>query len=316
MAKQSSQWRLIYPLLEAARYLSMRISFNQIEAFVSVAETGSFSSAAKKLNKDRSTLSQMIANFEIDLGYDLFDREGRYPSLTEEGLSLYEYAKRLHTEATYFEGVTERVFDGVEEEIKIAVSGLIPTHWLTQTMTVLRTRYPKVKVHWSQSTTEVVKQQVLEGEVDLAIVIVNTGEGHISIKSTLLANLDICAVKAVVSDVPAHADVNRLSQYRQIMTKDLSHISKKRLYSISREIQYVDCMHLLLSLVMSGEGWAFLPKQLVQPLLDSKQLELIEIKEAKVNTTIKVSAWTLPNIAHTPVQNMLLDTLQDIVSKS
>lgn len=46
---------------------------------------GSFSAAARKLGKSQSTVSTAIANLEIDLGLNLFDRSSRKPMLTEHG---------------------------------------------------------------------------------------------------------------------------------------------------------------------------------------------------------------------------------------
>lgn len=54
----------------------MKISFEQLQAFICVAESGSFSAAARLLRKDRATLHQQIGNLEIDWGMSLFNREG------------------------------------------------------------------------------------------------------------------------------------------------------------------------------------------------------------------------------------------------
>jgi len=63
----------------------MRYSPESLQAFVQTAESGSFSAAARALGKSQSTVSAAVANLEIDLGFSLFDRRGRQPSLTEAG---------------------------------------------------------------------------------------------------------------------------------------------------------------------------------------------------------------------------------------
>ncbi|GAL31458.1 transcriptional regulators LysR family [Vibrio variabilis] len=55
-----------------------RASFDQLSAFVAVAEQGSFSKAARTLNKDRSTLHRQVAELEIDWGIELFERTGKF----------------------------------------------------------------------------------------------------------------------------------------------------------------------------------------------------------------------------------------------
>lgn len=63
----------------------MTPSLEQFKALLAAAETGSFSAAARRLGKAQSVVSTAIANLEIDLGLELFDRSGRYPVLTEAG---------------------------------------------------------------------------------------------------------------------------------------------------------------------------------------------------------------------------------------
>ena len=51
----------------------MRPSLEALAAFAEVATRGSFSAAARKLGKSRSTVSSTIVDFEIDPGLQLFD---------------------------------------------------------------------------------------------------------------------------------------------------------------------------------------------------------------------------------------------------
>ena len=66
----------------------MQVSIEQLEAFAAAAEQGSFSAAGRSLGKAQSAISTQVANLEIDLGVELFDRSGRSPVLTEAGARL------------------------------------------------------------------------------------------------------------------------------------------------------------------------------------------------------------------------------------
>ncbi|HHS9941098.1 TPA: LysR family transcriptional regulator [Klebsiella pneumoniae] len=63
---------------------TLQYSFAQIEAFATIAETGSLSQAAIRLAKDRTTLRDLLDYLEDALGYRLFSREGRSLTLTAE----------------------------------------------------------------------------------------------------------------------------------------------------------------------------------------------------------------------------------------
>ena len=64
------------------------VSFDQLRMFVAAADEGSFSAAARRVQRTQSAVSEAILNLEAQLGVVLFDRSGRYPKLTIEGAVL------------------------------------------------------------------------------------------------------------------------------------------------------------------------------------------------------------------------------------
>lgn len=62
--------------------------------FVAAVEAGSFAAAAAKLNLTRSAVGRSIARLERRLGVRLFHRTTRSLALTEDGLTLFEHARR------------------------------------------------------------------------------------------------------------------------------------------------------------------------------------------------------------------------------
>ena len=82
---------------------TLQYSFAQIEAFATIAETGSLSQAAIRLAKDRTTLRDLLDYLEDALGYRLFSREGRSLTLTAEGEQLFRQAHLLLRQAQAFE---------------------------------------------------------------------------------------------------------------------------------------------------------------------------------------------------------------------
>ncbi|MFN9066374.1 MAG: LysR family transcriptional regulator, partial [Bdellovibrionales bacterium] len=65
------------------------MEFHQIEAAVTVVQTGSFRAAAEKLNKAQSAISHAIQSLEDQLGVKIFDRSTYRPQLNPAGKSLY-----------------------------------------------------------------------------------------------------------------------------------------------------------------------------------------------------------------------------------
>ena len=71
------------------------LTLDQMRVLVAVAETGSFSAAARKLGRVQSAISQAIQTLEATLGLSLFDRSGKTPQLTDPGRALVGDARAL-----------------------------------------------------------------------------------------------------------------------------------------------------------------------------------------------------------------------------
>lgn len=71
------------------------MNLKQLEAFVQVAEGGSFSKAAKELFLTQPTISSHISSLERELNARLFVRNTKEVSLSEDGIKLYKYAKQM-----------------------------------------------------------------------------------------------------------------------------------------------------------------------------------------------------------------------------
>lgn len=83
------------------------MEFEQLRAFVAVAETGSFTRAAERLYTSHSSISRAVSALERELGVTLIERDNRVLGLTKAGEILLEGAKdvldreeKLKTEIT------------------------------------------------------------------------------------------------------------------------------------------------------------------------------------------------------------------------
>jgi DNA-binding transcriptional LysR family regulator len=70
----------------------------QILVFLAVVDQGSFSAAARHLQRAQSAVTYAIQQLESDLGVALFDRSGRRPLLTPAGNALVGNARRVARE--------------------------------------------------------------------------------------------------------------------------------------------------------------------------------------------------------------------------
>ena len=66
----------------------------QLQTIIQVAETGSLSRAAERLNIVQPALSRKLSNLEMELGATLFERHGRGMVPTDVGRAILQHAKR------------------------------------------------------------------------------------------------------------------------------------------------------------------------------------------------------------------------------
>src|SRR6184192_2677630 len=71
-----------------------RMTLRQLQVMLAVTRERSFSRAAKKIHSSQPTLSEHVAELELELGKKLFFRRGREVTLTEAGRIFEEYAAR------------------------------------------------------------------------------------------------------------------------------------------------------------------------------------------------------------------------------
>src|SRR5689334_25422260 len=71
------------------------MDFFQLETFLAVAQTKSFSAAATQVHRTQPAVSQMVRKLEEEIGEPLFDRSTRDGMLTDAGRVLEEYAQKL-----------------------------------------------------------------------------------------------------------------------------------------------------------------------------------------------------------------------------
>ncbi|WP_141439882.1 LysR family transcriptional regulator [Vreelandella titanicae] len=125
------------------------LTLDQLRVLVTIADTGSFSAAGRKLGRVQSAISQTIATLEDIQGVSLFDRSGYRPLLTDTGRVLVEQARLVLASAARFEGVAMGVRQGLEPELVIAIDPLVPTAPFIESLSALSQTFPNLPVSFS-----------------------------------------------------------------------------------------------------------------------------------------------------------------------
>ncbi|HCA11269.1 MAG TPA: LysR family transcriptional regulator, partial [Marinobacter adhaerens] len=115
-----------------------------LRSFVAIAESGTFTSAAKVVHRTPSALSMQIKQLEKNLGKTLFIREPRHVTLTAEGEVLLDYSRRLLR--LNEEAVQHFLSPTLEGKVGIGTSDDVGTRILPEVLAEFARSYPAVLV--------------------------------------------------------------------------------------------------------------------------------------------------------------------------
>lgn len=146
------------------------MNLRQLEIFVAVAESGSFSRAADDVLLTQSTVSQHVAALENELGVRLFDRTGRGAELTEGGQLFRQHVRQVLAECADLRQTMAR-FRGLEDpRLTVGASNIPANYLIPGLLPRLAARHPGIMLNVVAGDSREIIEQLTAGEVALAVV--------------------------------------------------------------------------------------------------------------------------------------------------
>ena len=143
------------------------MNLKQLEAFVQVAEGGSFSKAARELYLTQPTISAHISSLEKELNVRLFVRNTKEVSLSDNGKDLYKYAKQM----VDLQGKIEEHFgmrkDSGKHCITIATSTIPAQYLLPKVLMRFNEKYPEEQFKIKETDSAQVVTQIVDCMADV-----------------------------------------------------------------------------------------------------------------------------------------------------
>ncbi|WP_298771655.1 LysR family transcriptional regulator [uncultured Shewanella sp.] len=240
----------------------MNWTLAQLEAFVMAVNHGSFSAAARKLGRAQSRVSTAIAHLEADLGFTLFNRNGKLPTLTKDGQDMFVQAQAILEQCQRLQSRAMTISKGEEVALQVAIDEAVPINAFELFFSRLAHHYPDLKLTIINGSQEDIARWVDNEKVDLGILF------HVSPLPHSLEFMSIGQFKyslIVSSEHPLaniHApSINDLNQYRQFVIRD--RVGNHQAKALSMNHWYIDSYYYMTALVIRGLGWALVPEHIV-----------------------------------------------------
>ena len=259
------------------------LTLDQFRVFATVVEAGSFSAAARRLNRAQSAITYTVQKLEEQVGSQLFDRSAYRPVLSEAGRALLPRVRRILDEVDGFTVQARGIAGGLEPELSLVVDSLFPIGTLVEALTGFQAQFPSVQTRLHVETLGAAVQAVLDGVVDLGIVTVFASD-FAELERTPLGEIELAPVAAPGHPLAGSDEVlepEALREHVQLVLTDRSQLTAGRDYGVAAvrtwRIADLGAKHAML---LAGLGWGSMPLHMVRNDLDTGRL-----------TRLRLSRW-------------------------
>jgi len=147
----------------------MNLTQRQLRMFVVTATLGNVSRASQALHLSQPALTRALQEFAAQLGFPLFQREGRGLALSREGARFLPIAQRLLRDMDHIAEDVRDESKGVRGAVTIAVGAAFGSTVLPGVLRKFFELYPLVRVRLIEDDSGPIIEHVTRGEADLGI---------------------------------------------------------------------------------------------------------------------------------------------------
>ncbi|WP_372521983.1 LysR family transcriptional regulator [Sulfuricaulis sp.] len=261
------------------------MDISALQAFIAVAESGSFSRAAERIFLTQPAVSKRIAALEQDIGARLFDRVGRKIHLTPAGEALLLRTRAVLGELEDIKRDITNLSGTIAGELSIATSHHIGLHRLPGPLKRFHETYTQVRLNLHFMDSEKACNAVARGELELAVVTLPpSAEPPLRVEKIWDDPLDIVVSRshplaqvkrvqaAMLLDYPAI--LPGLGTYtREIILNSFGPLRDR--IQVGMATNYLEVLKMLAAI---GLGWSALPRTMIDEGLKVVQIEKREIR--------------------------------------
>ena len=263
-----------------------------LTAFIAVAETGSFTIAARNLNRGVSSISYSLAQLETHCGFSLLDRGSKQSELTERGRALFAEAKAVVERARRFASHAASLEKGNETRIRIAVDVIFPLATLHAALIPFVQTHERVRLQLFTSSLNSLWEELRSSEVDFGLSLLaaipldmeGRSFSQITLSPVATANHPLAQLEQPLS----LADFQRERQIYYVGSPEIDMERVGRVFS-SDVWTANDLEHIRL-MVRNGFGWSFGSEAFFAEELRAGTVRMLRCIDAQLHPTRTIGA--------------------------
>lgn len=250
------------------------MNLNDLQAFLAVAETGSFSRAAEQLHLTQPAVSKRVQALETALGCRLFDRVGRRVYPTDAGRLLRPRAEALLRGLRDAQRELADLDRRVAGELALATSHHVGLHRLAPALREFTRRHPGVQLDIRFEDSEEAHHLVRRTDAEIAVVTLNP-KGDPDLETHELWDDPLAFVAAEDHELVGQGRLSlaRLAESRPVLPGLATYTGRivaEAFAAAGFELRpnlATNYLETIAMLVGIGLGWSVLPRTLIKPPL-------------------------------------------------
>jgi DNA-binding transcriptional LysR family regulator len=255
-------------------------SVDQLLVLLTVAETGSFTAAGKRLGRATSAISYAIDTLEAQLGLSLFDRgTTRKPKLTQQGEAVVSEARAVAYSIETLRARVRGFLDDLEPEVSIAVDSMLPGDRLTTLLREFHAQFPTVPVRLLVETLGGVERVVRSGHACIGIGSMlhmdMTGFRHIGVKGVQI--IPVAAPGHPLA--PAKGAPPQARDFVQLVLSEQPAGESRDFGVVSLNTWRIGDLAAKHKLLLAGIGWGGMPEPIVRADIKAGRLVCLDLPD-------------------------------------
>lgn len=289
-------------------------TLDQLQIFLAVAEAGSFSAAARRLNRAQSVVSYAIANLEAQLEVDLFDRtRTREPHLTEAGKAMLADARRVVAGLQALRARAKGLKEGIEAEVRAAIDVTVSSDALVAVLKAFEAAFPTVALRLQMGALGVVADLVERGGADVGIGGTPVKREDVLVLKPIGATtmFPVAAPDHPLALMDGAVPLSVVREHTQLVVTDLSDQTKGQDFNVyAYNTWRMTDLGMKHTLLKAGLGWGGLPELLARDDLEKGRLVRLNL-EPYAETNYPIFAITAPASPPGPATSWLIDAFRE-----
>lgn len=268
---------------------------DHLNAFIAVADAGSFSEAARQLGRSVSTVSYAVTRLEASCGLSLLTRGAANPALTPSGRALYREAQAVVEGARRFTAHARALERREESRLRIALDVLFPMPPLMAALDTFGRDHPHVRVQVFARSLNSLWEDLRAGALDLCFAPIRDVPQDVERRALTLVELILVAA-------PHHplAMLNRpfrlaeLRGHRQLYYVGSAGVDVERMSRVfGTDVWTVSDLMILRQLMVTGIGWSFGTEAFFAEELASGRVVRLDCEDLRID-----ARWTFGAMWH------------------